>query len=185
MASYQRRSKNSWQYTISHKSLDKTIRKSGFRTKQEAKAATEIESQLNKGVIPHLKLEPFDEYFNNWIKVYKNDLSIATLKHYSYSYERVKEYFVNIPLQKISTDDYQMFLNQLGTNRSKETVSKVNGHIRACVLHAVDEQIIPVDFTRKAVLKYTVPAKKGNEKHINYTDSKSLLNALKKKLFMI
>ncbi|MCM3239606.1 site-specific integrase [Heyndrickxia oleronia] len=178
MASFQQRGK-SWQYTISHKSLDKPIRKGGFRTKAEAKiAAAEEEAKLNKGITPYLKPEPFDEYFDKWVNLYKNHLSTATLKHYRYTYDRIKEYFVTTHLQDISTQDYQMFLNQLGLNRSKETVEKVNGHIRACVRDAVDEYIIPRDFTRKAVLKYTVLPKKDNEKHLNFYDAKSLLKKL-------
>ena len=183
MASYQERGKNSWQYTISHKLLSKPLRKGGFRTKGEAKAAAiEIEAQLNKGINPYLKPEPLDDYFDNWVKLYKNNLKIATLKHYSYTYDRIKEFFGSKSLQDITTQDYQKFINELGSNRSKETVEKVHGHIRSCILDAVDEQIIPRDFTRKAVLVYTVPAKKDNEKYLNFFDSKLLLNKLKNRL---
>ncbi|QCR33735.1 tyrosine-type recombinase/integrase [Lysinibacillus sp. SGAir0095] len=184
MASIQKRGKT-YQYTISRMVDGKPqpIRKGGFHTKKEATiAAAEMEAMLNKGVIPFLKPAPFDEYFENWVKLYKSNLAKATLKHYSYTYDRIKEFFYNTPLQEISTQDYQKFLNQLGANRSKETVEKVNGHIRACVLDAVDEQIIPRDFTRKGELKYTVDAKEESEKYLNYNDSILLLNRLKKQL---
>lgn len=73
MASFQQRGKTH-QYTISYM-LDgtpNTIRKGRFRTKGEAKAAaTEIEAMLNKGVVPHLKPAPIDEYFEKWVKLYK------------------------------------------------------------------------------------------------------------------
>ncbi|MEY9974988.1 integrase [Lysinibacillus sp. RC46] len=184
MASIQKRGKT-YQYTIS-RILDgkqDPIRKGGFHTKKEATiAAAEIEAMLNKGIVPHLKPAPFDEYFNNWVKLYKTNLSLATLKHYDYTYNRIKEFFNSTSLQEISTQDYQKFLNQLGATRSKETVEKVNGHIRACVLDAVDEQIIPRDFTRKAELKYTVDAKEEFEKYVNYQDSILLLNGLKDRL---
>jgi len=65
MASFQKRGKT-WQYTISRmvNGKSKPIRKGGFRTKKEAQiAAAEVESQLRKGLAPHLKDEPFDEYF--------------------------------------------------------------------------------------------------------------------------
>lgn len=186
MASIQKRKgkkRTTYQYTISHKSLKAPLRKGGFRTSGEAKAAAaEIEIQLNKGIIPFLKPAPFDEYFDNWVKLYKNDLKTATLKHYKYTYDRIKEYFSNKSLQDITTEDYQMFLNQLGSGRSKETVEKVHGHVRACVLDAVDEQIIPRDFTRKGKLKFTVLPKESSEKHLNYHDSILLLNELKKRL---
>lgn len=64
MASIQQRGKT-YQYTVSHMVNGKpqTFRKGGFRTKTEAKvAATEIESLLNKGIVPYLKPQPFDEY---------------------------------------------------------------------------------------------------------------------------
>lgn len=184
MASIQKRG-NTFQYTVSHmvNGKSKPIRKGGFRTKGEAKAAAaEIEAQLNKGILPQLNSVPIDEYFDNWVKLYKDQLTIATRKHYKYTFERIKEFFGSTPLQDISKHDYQKFLNALGVNRAKETVEKVNGHIRACVQDAVDEQIITRDFTRNAVLKYTVPAKKKNEKHLNFNDSKLLLKELKNRL---
>jgi len=184
MASIQKRGKT-YQYTVSNmvNGKSKPIRKGGYRTKQEAKvAAAEIETQLNKGLIPNLKSIAIDEYFDNWVNLYKTQLSVATLKHYKYTSERIKEYFGSKPIQDISKHDYQKFLNQLGSDKSKETVEKVNGHIRACVLDAVDEQIINRDFTRNAVLKYTVPAKKKSEKHLNFRDSKLLLKELKDRL---
>lgn len=39
----------------------------------------------------------------------------------------------------------------------------------------MDEQIIHRDFTRNAVITYTVPAKKSEEKHLNYKESEILL----------
>src|SRR5690606_29647754 len=51
-------------------------------------------------------------------------------------------------------------------------------HIRACVKDAMDEQIIHRDFTRNAVITYTVPAKKSEEKHLNYKESEILLKEI-------
>lgn len=184
MASIQKRGKT-YQYTVSRivNGKQDPIRKGGFHTKKEATiAAAEIEASLSKGVLPYLKPAPFDEYFGNWVILYKSNLAKATLKHYSYTYDRIKEFFNSTPLQEISTQDYQKFLNQLGANRSKETVEKVHGHIRACVLDAVDEQIIPRDFTRKGELKFTVQAKDESDKYLNFNDSILLLKSLRKQL---
>lgn len=180
-----KKGKKSFQYTVSHtvKGKTKVFRKGGFRNRKEAEiAAAELELSLNKGIVPHLKHTPIDDYFENWMRLYKNELSIATLKHYRYTLERIKEFFGSTPLQEITAYVYQDFLNNLGIDKSKETVEKVNGHIRACVKDAVDEQIIPRDFTRKAVLKFTIPAKKESEKHLNFNDSELLLKELLKKL---
>lgn len=184
MASFEKRGKT-YQYTISRivDGKPKPIRKGGFKTKKEAQiAAAEIESQLNKGLLPHLTPVPIDEYFDKWFKLYKTNISVTTRHHYQYTSRAIKDHFGSKPLQEITKHDYQMFINQFGSNKAKETVEKVNTHIRACVKDAVDEQIIHRDFTRKAVITWTVPAKKSEEKHLSYKDSQLLLNEIWKKL---
>lgn len=184
MASIQKRGK-SYQFTVSRyiNGKLKPIRKGGFRTKKEAQiAAAEIEAQLSKGIVPHLKPVPIDEYFEKWVKLYKNNLSKTTLKHYEYTLKAIKSYFGNKPLQEIKRHDYQQFLNEFGSNKAKETVEKVNSHIRACVKDAIEEQILQHDFTRKAVLVWTVPAKKTTEKHLNFFESQLLIKEIRKRL---
>jgi integrase len=184
MASIQERGKT-FQYTVSHMVDGKPahFRKGGFRSEKEAKiAAAEIEVMLSKGIIPRLKPAPFDEYFENWVKIYKVDVSKATLRHYEYTARTIKEYFGSKPLQKISRHDYQKFLNKFGENKAKETVEKVNTHIRACVKDAIEEDIIQHDFTRKAKLRFTVAAKRADEKHLNVIDSERLLKEIHRRL---
>jgi len=184
MASFTKRGKT-WQYTISRmvNGKSKPIRKGGFRTKKEAQvAAAEIEANLQKGTSPELKPRPIDEYFENWIDLYKTNISDTTMKHYKYSLQAIENHFGGKPLQDIKRSDYQAFINDFGATRSKETVEKLNSHVRACVKDAVEDQIIPFDFTRKVNLTWTTPAKKANEKHLNYDDSQRLLNALRSKL---
>lgn len=180
MASITKRGKT-WQYTVSAK--PKPIRKSGFRTKKEAQvAASEIESGLNKGTLPHLTPVPFDDYFEKWIKLYKSNLSTTTQIHYDYSLRTIINHFGSKPLQDIKRHDYQLFLNEFGATRAKETVEKLNTHIRACIRDAVEDNIIPFDFTRKAVLNWTTPAKKPAEKHLDYKDAQKLINELYERL---
>ncbi|HHY71635.1 MAG TPA: site-specific integrase [Bacillus bacterium] len=185
MASYQKRG-NSWQYIVSHivNGKSKPIRKSGFRTKKEAQvAAAEVEAQLSKGVMPSLKKIPFDEYFENWITIYKkNKVSLVTLEHYKYSLKAVKDYFQSRAIQDIKRQHYQIFLNELGKGKAKETVAKINGHIKACVKDAIEEQVIQIDFTRKTELSWTVQEKKSTEKHLNYEESERLLQSIWRKL---
>ncbi|MRG86698.1 tyrosine-type recombinase/integrase [Salinibacillus xinjiangensis] len=181
MASYQKRG-NKWQYTIS-RGKEKPIRKGGFSKKAEAvAAATEMEAKIFRGIVPHLTPVPIDEYFDNWVELYKKNSSDATLRHYRYTSERIKEHFGSKPLQDITANDYQEFLNEFGSNKSKESVSKLHGHIRACVQDAKDEHIVPRDFTRKAQLHYTVSAKRNKDKHLNLLDSELLFKTLLSKL---
>ncbi|MGG3802328.1 tyrosine-type recombinase/integrase [Metabacillus fastidiosus] len=185
MASIEKRGKT-YQYSVSQTINGKycPIRKGGFRTKKEAQiAAAEVEAQLAKGLMPVLKKIPLDEYFENWIKLYKEPkVSRVTLEHYKYSLKAVKDYFYNKPIQDIKRQDYQLFLNWLGNGKAKETVAKINGHIKACVKDSIEDQIIQTDFTRKTELTWTVQAKKSTEKHLSYEESESLLQSIWGKL---
>lgn len=180
MASFTKRGKT-WQYTISSK--PKPIRKGGFRTKKEAQvAAAEAEANLQKGIVPHLRQEPFDKYFEEWLKLYKTDISDITLKRYKDTLKTIKEHFLGKSIQEITKREYQAFLNEYGSSRAKETTRKLNIHIRACVKDAMDEGIIRVDFTRGAIITGNTEAKRPEDKHLNYDESKRLMNELYKRL---
>lgn len=183
MASFQKRGKT-WQYTISRmvNGKSKPIRKGGFKTKKEAQiAAAEVEAKLAKGIVPHLKPEPFDEYFKDWIKLYKSHVNKNTKYRYLTTLKTIQEYFGSTPIQNITKRDYQKFLNEYAKNHSKNTVKKLNSHVRACVQEAIDEGIIQVDFTRNVSLSGK-EGKNKEEKYLNYEESKKLLNYLYKNL---
>ncbi|MEK4440177.1 site-specific integrase [Niallia sp. FSL K6-0077] len=180
MASIQKRGKT-YQFTVSRtvNGKSKPIRKGGFRTKKEAQiAAAEVESQLSKGMLPHLTPVPIDEYFDKWVDLYKTNISTTTRNHYDNTSKVIKSHFGSKPLQEITRHDYQMFINKYGSNKSKESVEKVNNHIRACVKDAIDDQIIHRDFTRNARINFTTPAKKSDEKHLHYKESELLLKEI-------
>lgn len=179
MASFQKRGKT-WQYTVSRmvNGKSKPIRKGGFRTKKEAQiAAMEVESKLSRGISVVTKLVPIDEYFERWVSLYKSNVKKATITHYKNTLRIIREYFPNTPIQHIYKSDYQAFLNDFGKTRARETVKKVNTHIRACVMDAIDEGIIHIDFTRNIVLSGR-RGKRPEEKYLNYNESKLLLNTL-------
>src|SRR5690625_2856367 len=180
MASYKKRGKT-WQYTISRmvNGKYKPIRKSGFRTKGEAIAeASDIESKMKRGILGLLTPMPLEEYFEGWVKLYKTNISNTTMKHYDYTLKAIKKYFEGKAIQDIKRSDYQLFINEYGATRAKETVEKVNSHIRSCVKDAMEDGIIHIDFTRKVELTYTTPSKKPKDKHLNYSESELLINEL-------
>lgn len=184
LASVTKRGKT-WQYTVSRMvgKKSKPIRKGGFKTKKEATiAAAEVEANLQKGIVPHLRMEPFDEYFKGWLKVYKTDISDITLKRYKDTLKTIIEYFGDKPIQDISKREYQAFLNKYGLTHAKETTRKLNTHIRACVREAIDEGIIRIDFTRDAVITGNVEAKRPEEKHLSYFESKRLMKEVYNRL---
>lgn len=184
MASFTKRG-STWQYTVSRmvNGKSKPVRKSGFRTKKEAMvAAAEVEADLQKGIVPHFKKEPFDQYFKEWVDVYKTDIHPITLRRYQHTLQTIIKYFGSKPIQDITKREYQGFLNEFGHGHAKATTRKLNTHIRACVREAIDEGIIRVDFTRDAVVSGDVEAKRPEEKHLNYEESKKVMKEIYKRL---
>jgi len=183
MASFQKRG-NTWQFTISRvvNGKSKPIRKGGFKTKKEAQlAASQIEAELQKGVIPILTPIAFDEYFENWLDTYKTNISNNTLERYKVTLKTLRQYFGGVPIQKITKRSYQEFLNKYGETHSKNSVKKINTHIRSAVKTAIEEGYIRIDFTRGAVIGGK-SGKSKEEKYLNYGESKRLLKALYEKL---
>lgn len=184
VASYQKRGKT-WQYTVSRMMDGKSvpIRKGGFRTKIEATvAATLIEAALLKGENPHLTKFSFEKYFGDWVRIFKTGIKEVTLKRYEDTHETIKDYFDDKAIQDIKKRNYQEFLNVYGATRSRETMRKLNGHIKQCVEEAIDEGIIRVDFTRKINIVGNITDKRPEEKHISFEESERLLNEVYSKL---
>lgn len=177
MASFQKRGKT-WQYTISRiiDEKSKPIRKGGFTTKKEAQvAAREIENQLALGK----KLfddVPFKEYFRNWKELYKYPfVAKSTKTHLDATEKQIEAYFGKKSIQSITKDDYQEFIIHYGKTRSKETVQKLNSHIKSCVAHAFDDRVITVNFTNGSKVYYQVEAKDENEKFLDYDEAQKLI----------
>ena len=183
MASFTNRgtkAKPSWQYTIS-RYIDgkyKPIRKGGFRTKAEAQAeALEIERKLKKGERIDNEPIPFIKHFEDWFTLYKTHVSNQTLSHYKDTLRYIAEYFGDKPIQKITRNDYQRFLNKYGEKYSKEVMSKVHGHIKAAVEHAIEDKLININFARKVVVTGK-PPKDKNEKYLEFEESEALYEEL-------
>lgn len=95
----------------------------------------------------------FATYFRFWFENYKEPNSAAsTVKRYNDSIKNVKAYFGNTKMREISKIDYQIFINKYGKQHSKASVKKLNMQTRQAVEFAVDNEVIPKDFTHKVVL---------------------------------
>src|SRR5690625_5491121 len=106
--------------------------------------------ELQKGVIPNFYPIPFAAYFKDWIKVYKTDIGKNTKERYLNTYNTLFEYFGDKPIQRIRKREYQLFLNDYAKNKSRQTVRKLNTHVRACVREAIEEGYIKIDLDRKS-----------------------------------
>lgn len=175
MASITKRG-NSWQYTVSRyiNGEYKPIRKGGFRTEREARIeATEIENQLYRGEYVNKLSISFEEYFLEWVSIYKKNVVTNTRNRYLNTHQTIKDYFQQKPMQEIRKREYQLFINDYSKNHAKSTVKKLNSHIRSCVKTAIDEGVITSDFTRHVSLggKEKDPRKK---QYLNYKDALKL-----------
>ncbi|MDQ6418706.1 tyrosine-type recombinase/integrase [Paenibacillus sp. LHD-117] len=180
MASFQKRGKT-WEYRISRTVNGKRspISKGGFATKKAAQvAANEAENKLHKGMTPILKSEGFSDYFESWIDLYKPAIANNTRERYLNTRKTIADHFGSLLMKDITKQSYQEFLNQYASTRSRETAKKLNTHIRACVKDAIDDGLLHVDFTRGVRLSGSVPAKRPEEKHLNYNDSVRLIKEL-------
>ena len=149
--------------------------KGGFKTKNEARQyAVELEQQLFTGVNIKQKKIPFSEDFANWYEVYKQPTSKhSTQQRYEVAIRQINEYFQDIAIQDITRHDYQVFLNQYGTNRSKNTVRIMHSMIKACVSSAMYDEIIRKNFTENIQLVFD-PARTRKIDYLSLDELKRL-----------
>lgn len=180
MASITKRGKT-YQYTVSRyvDGVYKPIRKGGFRSKPEAKAAAvEVEAQLKKGYEVKTKNMPLTVYFKNWAITYKLNKHPSTFKRYQDTLRILKENFGDVPIQRITRQDYQRLINNFAQGHTKETVRKLHNHVKSCVKDAISEGYIQSDFTERAEIYGLVPAKKDEDKFLEYEDAKKIYEYL-------
>lgn len=178
MASITKRS-GSWQYRVSYKDKDgerQFVNKSGFPTKKAASlAAAEIERQYHRGADLSLHDTTLIEYWDKWLALYKTGKhSRVTESRYKTIRKQLLAYWgLDRTLKSITKSDWQEFINGFGIGRAKDTVSKLNGYVRAMVDSAIDDQIVYSNFTHNTVL--TGHAGKSRDlKYLEIADMKRL-----------
>lgn len=186
MARFVKRGKK-WQYEISYKKADGTfdkIRQGGFPKKSDAvSAAAEIELKLAKGLIVENKDISLYDHFELWMKVFKKGkVSNITYRKYENTLMNIKKYFSDLTLRKTTRTSYQQRLNSFAETHTDSTVERLNMHIRASLVNAVDEGKIAYDFTKGSVTKGQVAGVTEDEKYLNYDDFTRLMNLAKQKL---
>ena len=118
-----------------------------------------------------------EQYFKTWIETYKEPVvAQATHTKYLNTLKQISIYFGKIPVNQISATIYQQTLNEYSKTHSKLTVSCFHKQIHACLLDAIDEQIIRIDPARKAIVAGR-PHEKKKEKCLDYDEWKALVSA--------
>ncbi|MDR2572430.1 MAG: site-specific integrase [Oscillospiraceae bacterium] len=116
-----------------------------------------------------------DQYFKTWIETYKMPVvAHATYVKYLNTLKQIKRYFGETPLSHLTATSYQQALNEYSITHSKLTVSCFHKQIHACLLDAIDEQIIKIDPARKAII-FGRTLEKEKVKCLDYDEWKTLV----------
>lgn len=159
------KSGKTWGYRVSY--LDEHGKrhqpsKSGFPRKAAAEAAAlELEQSKAHGAKLDKANVTLLDFYDRWIAAYKEGKnSEITESRYSTFRAALEEWFGDTKLVDITRMKYQMFINDYAAGkvtpknkihpkpRARETVSKLNGYIRAMADDAMAEQIIFTNFTK-------------------------------------
>lgn len=172
-------------YDSQHKRRYKV--RSGLRTKNEAKQiGYELEKIVKNGGMINDYNVGFVEYFKDWYSIFrKPNVADATNDRYQYTINVLSSYFGDTMMRKITTAKYQEFLNWFGLGdeeangnnkpHAKQTIAKINTHVKAAVRNAINDQVIPKDFTLNTHLVYDSDRTR-EIKYLSYEDAGKLYN---------
>lgn len=170
MKGYFRKRGNKWSFTVdigrdpaTGKRKQKTI--SGFDTKKEAQAAaTELLSQLNKGVYIHSSDKTFGEHLNDWLEmIAKHKVRDTTFKNYKRAVEyRIIPVLGRMKLNEIRIGHGQAFVNQLiDEGLSPRYVEYICTLLKSSLEQAVDWELLP----RNPFQKLEIPRARRRSVH--------------------
>lgn len=92
-------------------------------------------------------------YFQQWMETFKKPaVASVTYVKYQNTHQHIVSYFGDIKLQTVTRQTYQTVLNKFAISHAKRTTAGFHKQIRAAVLDAIEEGIVTVDFTRKAII---------------------------------
>ena len=174
MASY-KKTKTGWSVRVSRRENGKLkqVYKAGFATKNEAKAfaqGIESEDSIEK------KEKLFADYFTEWHATYKSGkVAPSTYRKYLHVDKILHDHFPDTELADMTRQKYQAFLNDYGTNHSKEMMSEVNVYVRSCVKSALYDEIIKKDFTIGIELPYD-RSKTWSVEYLSLDEVKTLIH---------
>ncbi|HEM3182767.1 site-specific integrase [Streptococcus suis] len=178
MVSYRKRS-NGWEYRISYKKPDGTygtLPKGGFKTKADAViAASQAQIDLADNVIIDKNITLAD-YFESWATVHKKPhVDPVTYEKYEFTYKKILEYFPDVKMHRITPTSYQNVLNLMSDRFVKDTIKRINSHIRAALKVAIYEGTLKKDFTTLAKVHSNVDSKDEADKFIELEEYLKLI----------
>ncbi|WP_341636414.1 tyrosine-type recombinase/integrase [Staphylococcus casei] len=173
-----------WRYRIfyyNETGIRKSISKSGFRTKSDAKrAAVELENSLNSGMQVQ-KYYLLNEWLDFYLKTWRNDkLSQSTIEIEEFSKKRVLKFYGNITIKSITSSKHQEFINDLiEKGYSKSTIKKSHSFMNRAMQQAVYDRIIHLNPCDNVELKHRDLKSQEKAKYIPKDKIKPFLVAVR------
>lgn len=120
----------------------------------------------------------FCDYYEKWIKVYKEGaIRKVTLEKYYMTHRWLKKLIPELKICEMTRINYQQLLNDYALYHERQTTMDFHHQLKGAILDAVDEGLLERDPTRKAIIKGKTPAAK-KIKYINQFELHTLLNNL-------
>ena len=124
------------------------------------------------------KNELFYKYYEKWIKIYKDGaVRHSTMQKYLLTLSWIKKIVPTIKLKDINRITYQEILNKYADKHERQSTMDFHHQLKASIIDAVDEGLIPNDPTRKAIIKGKIPREK-KEKYLNQFELQKLITSL-------
>ena len=96
----------------------------------------------------------FCEYFEEWIKIYKEGaVRAVTLKKYHMALTWLRKIVPDLKISELDRSKYQEIINAYAVYHERQTTMDFHHQIKAAVLDAVDDGYIDRDPTRKVIIK--------------------------------
>lgn len=118
------------------------------------------------------------DWYESWVDTYKRDaVRAVTLKKYELALKHLRRIAPDTKLGELDRMEYQRIINTYAVDHERVTVTDFNHLLKASVLDAVDEGLIPRDPTRKVVIKGKEPGNK-KPKYLSQFELHALLECL-------
>ena len=120
----------------------------------------------------------FWEYFEQWIKVYKEGaIRPVTLNKYYMALHWLKKLIPDLKMHDMTRINYQQLINCYALEHERQTTMDFHHQVKGAILDAVDEGLIERDPTRKAIIKGKAPREK-KLKYLNQFELHTMLKQL-------
>lgn len=124
------------------------------------------------------KAELFVDYFERWVKVYKDGaIRKVTMNKYLLAESWLKKLVPNLKLSELDRIAYQKLLNDYAKYHERQTTMDFHHQLKGAILDAVDEGLISRDPTRKSIIKGKTPRVK-KPKYLSQFELHTLINQL-------